>query len=151
MSGTSSGNPREYPARPWVGIGVVALKGDAVMLIRRGKPPRAGSWSLPGGGQRLGEPVEDCARRELLEETGIEVGPLHLLAVVDGITPGDPGHGPRFHYTIIDYRARWLAGEPRPGGDVTEAAWVKLDALAPFALTPEALRVIALAARQDAE
>jgi ADP-ribose pyrophosphatase YjhB (NUDIX family) len=68
---------REYPDRPWVGIGVVAFRGDAVLLVRRGKPPRDGSWSLPGGAQRLGERAEDAARRELREETGIEVGPLH--------------------------------------------------------------------------
>ncbi len=141
-------NRREYPDRPWVGIGVVALRGDTVLLIRRGRPPRQGEWSLPGGGQRLGEPAETCARRELLEETGIEVGPLRLLAVVDAITPGDPGRGPRFHYTIIDYTGAWTAGTARPGGDVTEVAWAPMDALEPFGLWPEALRVIALARSQ---
>ena len=150
MSGV---NPREYPTRPWVGIGVVALRGapgtEEVLLIRRGRPPRLGEWSLPGGGQRLGEPAEACARRELLEEAGIEVGPLSLLAVVDAITPGDPARGPRFHYTIVDYQGRWLTGEARPGGDVTEVAWAPVEALHPFALWPEALRVIALAVQRD--
>lgn len=136
-------SPREYPTRPWVGIGVVALRGEEVLLIRRGRPPRAGSWSLPGGGQRLGEGAEACARRELREETGIEVGALRLLAVIDAITPGEADRGPRFHYTIIDYAARWQSGEPRPGGDVTEAIWADTRDLAPYALTPEALRVIA--------
>lgn len=135
-------NPREYPTRPWVGIGVVALRGDDVLLIRRGRPPRAGSWSLPGGGQRLGEGTETCARRELLEETGVEVGALHLLAVIDAITPGEAGRGPQFHYTIIDYAAEWTSGEARAGGDVSAVAWAPIDALEPYALTPEALRVI---------
>jgi ADP-ribose pyrophosphatase YjhB (NUDIX family) len=135
-------NPREYPTRPWVGIGVVALRGDEVLLVRRGRPPRLGEWSLPGGGQRLGERAEECARRELLEEAGIEVGPLALLAVVDAITPGEPGRGPRFHYTIIDFAGRWTAGAERPGGDVTEVAWAAPAALPRFALTPEALQVI---------
>jgi ADP-ribose pyrophosphatase YjhB (NUDIX family) len=140
---SDSGNPREYPTRPWVGIGVIALRDESVLLIRRGRPPREGSWSLPGGGQRLGEGAEACARRELLEETGIEVGPLHLLAVIDAITPGEANRGPRFHYTIIDYAARWTAGEPRAGGDVTAALWADARDLTRYALTPEALRVIA--------
>jgi ADP-ribose pyrophosphatase YjhB (NUDIX family) len=135
-------SPREYPTRPWVGIGVVSLRDDHVLLIRRGRPPRQGSWSLPGGGQRLGEGAEACARRELLEETGTEVGALHLLAVVDAITPGEAGRTPRFHYTIIDYAGHWTGGEARAGGDVSAVAWAPIDALAAYALTPEALRVI---------
>ncbi|MDO9502413.1 NUDIX hydrolase [Falsiroseomonas sp.] len=146
MSATT--NPREYPARPWVGIGVVLLRGEEVLLIRRGRAPRLGEWSLPGGGQRLGETAEDCARRELLEEAGVEAGPLRLLAVVDAITPGEAGRGPRFHYTIIDFAGAWLSGTARPGGDVTEVAWAGLDALEPFGLWPEAHRVITLARQQ---
>jgi len=138
---------REYPDRPWVGIGVVAFRGDEVMLVRRGKPPRVGSWSLPGGAQRLGERAEDAARRELREETGIEVGPLDLLAVVDGITR-DERDAIRFHYTIIDYCARWHSGEARAGGDVIEVAWAGPEDLPRYELTEAALRVIAEARRR---
>jgi ADP-ribose pyrophosphatase YjhB (NUDIX family) len=135
---------REYPNRPWVGIGVIAFRGPLVLLVRRGKPPRMGLWSLPGGAQHLGEPAETAARRELQEETGIEVGPLTLAAVVDGISR-DEAARVRFHYTIIDYCAQWLAGEARAGDDVAEVAWAAPAALADYALTPEVLRVIALA------
>ena len=137
-------NPREHPTRPWVGIGVLAFRGAEILLVRRGRPPRLGEWSLPGGAQRLGERAEECARRELREETGIEVGPLELLAVVDAITPGEAG-APRFHYTIIDYLARWEAGEARPGGDATAIAWCDSANPEAYGLWPEALRVIGLA------
>ena len=53
---------RRYPRRPIVGVGVVVVRGDRVLLIRRGKPPRQGQWSLPGGAQELGETVEEIGR-----------------------------------------------------------------------------------------
>jgi ADP-ribose pyrophosphatase YjhB (NUDIX family) len=141
-------NPREYPTRPWVGIGVLVFRGADVLLVRRGRPPRQGEWSLPGGAQRLGERAEETARRELFEEAGVKASALDLLAVVDAITPGEASGGPRFHYTIIDYLARWEAGEARPGGDVTEVAWCDSARPEAFGLWPEALRVIALARRR---
>jgi len=62
---------REYPARPIVGVGVVVCRGEEVLLIRRGQPPRLGQWSLPGGGQEVGETIEEAVRREVREETGL--------------------------------------------------------------------------------
>lgn len=137
---------REYPSRPIVGIGIVVLKGDNVLLVRRGKPPNAGTWTLPGGAQELGETAQDAARRELLEETGVQVGDLTLAGQVDIIRRDDDGRV-RYQYTIIDFAARWLAGEPVGASDAAEAIWAKLDALEPFALWSEALRVIAAARR----
>ena len=137
---------REYPTRPLVGIGIVVLKPDAVLLVRRGRPPALGQWSLPGGAQKLGETAEQAARRELSEETGLQVGPLHLVAHVDSIHP-DPGGRIRFHYTILDFAAAWCGGEPVARGDVTDAAFAPLDRLDEYALWSEAHRVIALARR----
>jgi len=137
---------REYPLRPIVGIGIVVLKGEHVLLVRRGKPPGVGSWTLPGGGQELGETAQDAARRELLEETALEVGPLTLAAQVDSIRRDAAGRI-QYHYTILDFAARWEAGEPIAGSDVTEAVWARLDALEGFDLWSEAHRVIAIAAR----
>ena len=133
---------REYPARPIVGIGVVVLRDASVLLVRRGKPPNVGSWTLPGGAQEVGETAEAAARRELLEETGIEVGPLQLAGTVDSIRR-DAEERVQYHYTIIDFCARWAAGEPQAGSDVTEAVWAPLDGLEAFDLWSEAYRVIA--------
>jgi 8-oxo-dGTP diphosphatase len=137
---------REYPARPLVGIGVVLLRADAVLLVRRAKPPAAGTWSLPGGAQKLGETAEAAARRELQEEAGLEAGPLHLVAHVDSIHR-DPSGLVQYHYTILDFAAPWVGGEPRPGGDVSQALFVPFDALGPYNLWEEAHRVIGLARR----
>jgi ADP-ribose pyrophosphatase YjhB (NUDIX family) len=135
---------REYPDRPIVGIGVAVLREDAVLLVRRGNPPNAGAWSLPGGGQELGETTEQAARRELLEETGLQVGPLHFAAIVDIITPGRDAR-PRFHYTVIDYAAAWQGDPACAGGDITEVAWARFDQFDEYQLWSEARRVIGIA------
>lgn len=135
---------REYPARPLVGLGVVLLRPGAVLLVRRGKAPNIGAWSIPGGAQELGETAEDGARRELLEETGLHAERLLLAANVDSITRDGTGRV-QYHYTILDFAAEWTGGEPRAGGDVTDATWAPLDGLEPFKLWSEAHRVIACA------
>lgn len=143
---------REYPVRPLVGIGVVLLRlpmagnPGAVLLARRGKAPAEGRWSIPGGAQELGETAEDAARRELLEETGLAAGPLHLAAHVDSITRDAAGRV-QFHYTILDFAAVWQGGQPLAGGDVTEVVFAPLDTLGPYELWSEAHRVIGLARR----
>ncbi len=131
----------DYPNRPLVGVGVVAVKDGRVLLIRRGKPPREGGWSLPGGRQRLGETVRETARRELREETGVEAEVTALLDVVDSITRDDDG-AIAYHYTLIDFLAEWRAGEARAGGDAAEAVWADPEDLAPYELWDETLRLI---------
>jgi len=138
---------RAYPDRPWVGIGCLAFRGDDVLLVRRARPPRQGEWTVPGGAQDLGETAEACARRELLEETGVSVGPLLLVACVD-IVQRDPSGAVRFHYTIVDYAGRWLSGEPAPADDATEARFFSPAELDELTLWDETLRVIAEARRQ---
>lgn len=137
---------REYPARPLVGIGVVLLKPDAVLLVRRAKPPSAGQWSLPGGAQKLGETAEQAARRELRDEAGLEAGPLALAANVDSIHRDGAGRV-QYHYTILDFAASWIGGDPAAGGDVSDALFAPLDRLGDYGLWDEAHRVIAIARR----
>ena len=133
----------DYPNRPLVGVGVVAIKDGRVLLIRRAKPPRAGRWSLPGGRQRLGETVRETARRELREETGVEAEVTALLDVVDSITRDDAG-AIAYHYTLVDFLAEWRGGAPRAGGDATEALWADPADLGSYELWDETLRLIRL-------
>ena len=139
---------REYPDRPIVGIGVAVLRPGAaapeVLLVRRGKAPNLGSWALPGGGQELGETAAEAARREIAEECGVRLGDLHLAATVDSIHRDSAGRV-RYHYTIIDYAALWQGDAAVAGDDVSELAWVSVDALEPYALWSEAHRVIGIA------
>lgn len=127
---------------PIPAVGVVCLRrdafgGDEVLLIRRGKPPREGEWSLPGGRIERGEAVRDAAMRELVEETGVQARLVDLIDVVDGL------FGPDFHYVLIDYLAEWLSDEPVAGDDATEARFVPvadIDSVVSWAATREIIR-----------
>jgi len=137
--------------RPLVGVGVVVLKGAAgaerVLLVRRAKAPREGSWSLPGGRQRHGETVRAAAAREVMEEAGLEVEVTRLLDVVDSITR-DPAGQVAYHYTLVDFLAEWRAGEPQAGDDAAEAIWADPRALDGYKLWDETVRIIALGLKQ---
>ncbi|ESQ73744.1 DNA mismatch repair protein MutT [Asticcacaulis sp. AC402] len=100
-------------------MGVVCRRGDEVLLIRRGQPPRQGEWSIPGGKVRPGENLFDAALRELYEETGVRATITHLVEVYEIIDS-------EFHYILIDYAADWLSGDPRPGDDAEEACFMPL-------------------------
>ncbi|MCG8356833.1 MAG: NUDIX hydrolase [Kiloniellales bacterium] len=139
----------DYPNRPLIGVGVIVFKADRVLLIRRGKPPREGQWSLPGGRQRLGETVRATAVREVREETGCAVEVTTLLDVVDSLTR-DPAGVIQYHYTLIDFLAEWRDGAARAAGDAADVAWADPDALAPYDLWSETRRLIALARERRA-
>ncbi len=131
-------------------MGVAVLRGPEVLLVRRGREPGRGRWALPGGAQRVGETVEQAARRELREETGLEVGALHLVGYVDAIHPGADGRV-RFHYTILDLAAAWHSGEPVPGDDAQAVEFVAVVALAEREVGVETERMVALARERLAE
>lgn len=136
---------RTYPDRPYVGVGVVVFKGEAVLLVERPGPDGENAWSLPGGAQELGETAQEAAHRELREEAGIAIELFGLIDVVDFIEP-DEGGAVRRHYTLIDFAGEWRAGELTPGSDVTVACWAPLARLEDYTLWDETARVIAEAA-----
>lgn len=133
---------------PVPAVGVVCLRGDDVLLIRRGTPPRRGEWSLPGGRIEPGERSIDAALRELREESGVEADILGLVDVVDGLFP-DMGR----HYVLIDYVAVWTDGEPLAGDDADEAAFFALETAALMVVWDETRRIIseAVKIRNDRE
>ncbi len=129
---------------PVPAVGVVCLKGDLVLLIRRGTAPKLGEWSLPGGRIEPGERTADAALRELREETGVEARLIGLIDVVDGVFP-EAGR----HYVLIDYAAEWICGEPSAGDDAAEAAFFPADAAMERVKWSETRRIISAALAMD--
>jgi 8-oxo-dGTP diphosphatase len=122
----------DYP-RPAVTADMVVVTRDKrrrVMLIRRKHDPFAGKWALPGGFIEMDETLEASARRELLEETGLEVGEVEQLG-----TFGDPGRDPRGRTISVAYLARVDAADLRPvaADDAAEVAWHPLNQPPPLA------------------
>jgi ADP-ribose pyrophosphatase YjhB (NUDIX family) len=129
-------SPRAYPDRPFVGVGIVLFRAAEILLVKRND-----RWSIPGGAQELGETVREAALRELKEETGVDARLLGLIDVVDGIQR-DPDARVRFHYTLVDFAAEWVAGDAAPASDVSELQWFRLAALDALGMWAETLRVI---------
>jgi 8-oxo-dGTP diphosphatase len=132
---------REYPERPVVGVGGVVIAEGRALLIRRGHPPLEGEWSIPGGTLEVGETLLDAVRRELAEETGIEVRVGELIEAFERIFPDGEGQ-PKYHFVILDYLCEAIRGTARAGSDVTDVAWAAESELQNFSLTPTATRVL---------
>src|SRR5712672_2521011 len=105
---------REYPDRPLVGVGAIIVDNGRVALIKRGKAPLLGEWSIPGGMLELGETLRQGAEREALEETGLVVRATELLGVFDRVAPDDQGKIV-YHYVLIDFLCERVSGEMNAG------------------------------------
>ena len=130
---------REFPDHPLVGVGGVVIHRGRVLLIRRGGEPLKGEWSLPGGLVELGEDLAEAARRELKEETGLDVKPLEILTVFDRIFR--EGRRVRYHFVIVDFACRLKGGRLAPASDVLDARWVRRQDLPGYHLTEKATSV----------
>jgi len=142
---------REFPDRPVVGVGGVAILDGRALLIRRGSEPLKGQWSIPGGILELGETLIEAVCRELREETSLDVRVLDLIEIFERISSGpetnfDGPHAkparPQYHFVIADYLCEVIAGTPKAGSDVTDVALVTEEGLPAYNLTPTATRVV---------
>ena len=113
---------REYPDSPLVGVGAVIVRDNRVLLVRRGQAPLLGEWSLPGGVLECGETLREATIREAREETGLTVETGELLGVYERVIRSDDGRV-RYHYVLIDFLCRAIAGDLQAGSDAAEVRW----------------------------
>ena len=132
---------REYPAHPVVGVGAVVVRDGKALIVKRAHEPRKGEWSLPGGLLELGESLPDAVRREIKEETGldIEVGPM--IETFDRVHRDDQGKI-RYHFVIVDFVCWAKSGEAVPGSDADGVAWVAVEEIDQYQVNAHASAVI---------
>jgi mutator protein MutT len=140
---------RKYQDHPILAVGAVVMRDGKVLLVKRSREPGKGLWTLPGGAVHPGEALKAALGRELREECGIEVAVEEIAELVERMIPDDDGRL-RYHYVILDYRARWLRGEPAPSKEVEDARWVDIADLAHYRMTGGTADLIRrLVARQE--
>jgi ADP-ribose pyrophosphatase YjhB (NUDIX family) len=132
---------REFPEVPLVGVGAIIIEDSRVVLVKRLHPPLQSEWSIPGGVLEVGEMVRDAAIREAREETGLTVEPGELLGVFDRILR-DPQQRVQYHYVLIDFLCRRVAGHLAAASDAAEVRWFTPEELPSLNLAHDTLEVI---------
>lgn len=132
---------RRYPRHPLLGVGALIYERDCILMVERGGEPLKGWWSIPGGLVETGELLEDAVCREVREETGLEVEPVHMLTIFERIMRDAKGAA-EYHYVLVDYICRVRGGGLRAGDDVSRAEWVRRRDLKPMRITEGTLGVI---------
>jgi 8-oxo-dGTP diphosphatase len=132
---------REFPETPLVGVGAIIIENARVVLVKRAHPPLQAEWSIPGGVLEVGELVRQAAIREACEETGLTVDPGELLGVYDRVLR-DADKRVRYHYVLVDFLCRRVAGDLVAASDATEVRWFTREELPALKLAEDTIDVI---------
>jgi ADP-ribose pyrophosphatase YjhB (NUDIX family) len=132
---------REFPEVPLVGVGAIIIEDARVLLVKRLHPPLQAEWSIPGGVLEVGELLREAAIREAREETGLTVEPSELLGVYDRVLRNTEQRV-QYHYVLIDFLCRRIAGDLLAASDAAEVRWFRREELPGLGLTEDTLDVI---------
>ena len=131
---------KETPLSPVVAVGAVILKNNKVLLIKRGEEPYKGFWSIPGGKVKFGERIKDALKREVKEETGLDIEIEKLIYILKMMVKNKKGEV-LFDYLILDFLTRAIGGEIKASSDAAEIRWISLKKIDSYNLVPTERRM----------
>jgi len=106
--------------RAEVAVGAIVCRGDELLLVRRGRAPAVGEWSVPGGRLEPGERLSEAVVRELREETGLDADCGALVGIAERL-------GAEHHFVILDFEMSLISDrDPVAGDDAVDVRWVPL-------------------------
>ncbi len=124
-------DPRAYPDRPFLAVSAAIIRDGKVLVVRRARPPAQGVYTVPGGVVEAGETLVDAVKREVREETGLDIEPVALAGHREAVMRDKDGRVER-HFVVLCFASRWLGGEPVVNEELSEASW----------LTPQELKAL---------
>ena len=136
---------RLYPKRPFLAVSAAILRDGKVLIVRRARKPALGVYTLPGGVVEAGETLEEAVRREVREETALDIEPVALAGHREVIIRDAQARTER-HFVILCFASRWLSGEPQLNDELDEARWIDPQELAGLKTTEGLAEIVAAAA-----
>ena len=141
---------RTYPIRPILAVSAAIIREERILIVRRGRAPARGVYTLPGGGVEAGETLVEAAKREVKEETGLDVAPVALAGHREAIVLDRDGRVER-HFVILCFAAHWLSGEPVLNEELDDARWLAAAELTGLRTTEGLAEIVAAAFERLAE
>lgn len=143
-------DPRSHPDRPYVAVSAAIFRGDEVLIVRRGRPPALGLYTLPGGVVEIGETLRAALVREVREETAIAIEPVALAGEREVIVHDADGKVAR-HFVILAFAARWISGDLVLNEELAEARWMSPGDIKDLTTTEGLADILAAAQARIAE
>ncbi|MEI8150920.1 MAG: NUDIX hydrolase [Hyphomicrobiales bacterium] len=135
---------RAYPDRPFLAVSAAIIRDGRVLVARRARGPALGVWTMPGGVVEAGETLIEALKREIEEETAMNVEPVVLAGHREVVVRDDDSRVLR-HFVIMCFATRWVSGEPQLNDELAEARWLKLEELAGLNTTEGLAEIVATA------
>lgn len=136
---------RSYPQRPFLAVSAAIMRDGKVLAVRRARQPALNLYTMPGGVVEIGETLTEAVKREVREETALEIEPVALAGHREAILRDGEGLVQR-HFIILCFAARWLSGEPALNEELDDARWLTLAELSGLRTTEGLSEIVASAA-----